>query len=71
MKLAPALLCAGVEVHVSRSAIGILASVVGLGAWWWATQRHSGRNLRRSAARDQGTVIFDNHTSASALAEQL
>jgi len=34
------------------------------GAWWWTTQREPGTNARRVPARERGTVIFDNHTTA-------
>ena len=50
---------------VNRRTIGILAGVVGTGiaAWWWTTQRASGETMRH-AARERGTVIFDNHAIA-------
>jgi hypothetical protein len=41
---------------VSRRAYGVLAGVIGIGAWWWARQR----TVSRTARRDRGTVIFDN-----------
>jgi hypothetical protein len=41
-----------------------------LGAWWWTTQRASRRTARR-AAPDRGTVIFDNHATASENTEPL
>jgi hypothetical protein len=36
-----------------------------LGAWWLATQREVESSAQRLRARDHGTVVFDNHVSAS------
>jgi hypothetical protein len=41
---------------VSKRAYGVLAGVIGIGAWWWS--RH--RVVSRAVPRDRGTVIFDN-----------
>lgn len=45
---------------------GILATMVGsaVGAWWFTTQRRS-RSNSLAAARNRGTVIFDNTPTAS------
>jgi hypothetical protein len=47
--------------------LGILATVVGsaLGAWWWTTQQRSRTTRQLLPARDHGTLIFDNHPTAS------
>ena len=44
------------RIIVSRRAYGVLAGVIGIGAWWWSRQRTVSRTVRR----DRGTVIFDN-----------
>jgi hypothetical protein len=51
---------------LSRRTYGILASVIGsaLGVWWWNRQRASARNTI-TAARDHGTLIFENTPVAS------
>ena len=41
---------------MSRRAYGVLAGVIGIGAWWWS--RH--RTVSSTVRRDRGTVIFDN-----------
>ena len=42
---------------MTRRAYGILAGMIGVGAWWWSRQR--GTSTRQQAA-DRGTVIFHN-----------
>jgi len=51
---------------VSNRTCAILTMMAGaaFGAWWWTTQREPGTNARRVPARERGTVIFDNHTTA-------
>jgi hypothetical protein len=44
------------RIIVSRRAYGVLAGVIGIGAWWWSRHRSISSTLRR----DRGTVIFDN-----------
>ena len=44
------------RIIVSRRAYGVLAGVIGIGAWWWS--RH--RTVSRTVRRNRGTVIFDN-----------
>ena len=58
---------------MSKRTLGILATMAGsaIGAWWWTTQRGSSVTVRRVSARDRGTVIFDNHTTASEIAEDI
>ena len=52
---------------LSRRTLGILTSVVAsaVGAWWWTTQHRSRNSARLAAARDHGTVIFDNTPTAA------
>jgi hypothetical protein len=45
------------RVIVTRRAYGILAGVIGMGAWWWSRQRGASA---RAAAAERGTVIFHN-----------
>ena len=55
------------EDSVTKRTFGILATVVGsaMGAWWYTSQVRS-RNARQlSAARERGTVIFDNTPTAA------
>ncbi|CAN5681596.1 hypothetical protein BH18ACI5_BH18ACI5_02290 [soil metagenome] len=52
---------------------GLLASVIGLGAWWYARRRASsstsyGNNSNGNhRVRERGTVIFDNTPAAAEL----
>ena len=52
---------------MNRRTLGILATVVGsaLGAWWITSQRRTRGTTQLRAARDHGTVIFDNTPSAA------
>ncbi|MEO6212703.1 MAG: hypothetical protein ABIP65_03650 [Vicinamibacterales bacterium] len=45
---------------------GLLAGVIGFGAWWYS--RH--RATAASPARQRGTVIFDNTPTPTALSDQ-
>jgi hypothetical protein len=49
---------------VNRRTYGILAGVIGLGAWWWSRQHFS---AARNAGNDRGRVIFDNTPTATPL----
>jgi hypothetical protein len=42
---------------VTRRTYGILAGVIGLGAWWWNRQRMA---ASAAASPERGTVIFRN-----------
>jgi hypothetical protein len=47
---------------------GLLAGVIGFGAWWYARRRAgSNRNHGNHQVRDRGTVIFDNTPTAAQL----
>jgi hypothetical protein len=52
---------------LSKRTYGILAGVIGsaLGAWWWSRRRSPGA----TAARERGTVIYDNTPMAAELSE--
>ena len=39
---------------------GMLAGAVALGAWWWNRNRMTSASPQLTAARERGTVIFDN-----------
>lgn len=45
------------EANVTRRTYGILAGVIGLGAWWWNRQRMA---ASAAASPERGTVIFRN-----------
>ena len=47
---------------MTRRAYGILAGVIGMGAWWWSRQRGV---ASRVAAAERGTVIIDNTPTPS------
>jgi hypothetical protein len=49
------------EGIVSRRTYGILAGVIGFGAWWWNRQRTA---ARVGGSSDRGTVIFRNTPAA-------
>lgn len=51
---------------MTKRSWGILATMFGsaVGAWWFTTQRRS-RSASLAAARERGTVIFDNTPTAS------
>ena len=44
---------------------GLLAGVIGLGAWWYSRRR--GSSNRTNRIQERGTVIFDNTPTASEL----
>jgi hypothetical protein len=44
---------------------GLLAGVIGFGAWWYARRRASSN--QNYQVRDRGTVIYDNTPTASEL----
>jgi hypothetical protein len=46
---------------------GLLAGLVGLGAWWYARQRANVNQTGQHRVRERGTVIFDNTPTASEL----
>jgi hypothetical protein len=52
------------EDALSRRTYGILAGVIGVGAWWWSRQRATSIGTR---AVDRGTVIFHNTPEPSPL----
>ena len=52
---------------VTRRTYGILAGVIGFGAWWWARQRNADN---RAAAADRGTVIFRNTPAPTPLSTE-
>ncbi len=53
---------------MTNKTYGLLASVIGLGAWWYARKRaSSNQNDHNYRARDRGTVIYDNTPTASDL----
>jgi hypothetical protein len=49
---------------VTKRTLGVFAGVLGsaVGAWWWSRQRAAA--VRARAARDRGTIIFDNTPTA-------
>ena len=47
---------------------GLLAGAVALGAWWWNRNRATSA-AQLTAARERGTVIFDNTPAATGLSE--
>jgi hypothetical protein len=52
---------------VTRRTYGILAGVIGLGAWWWNRQRSA---ANRAASPDRGTVIYRNTPAAPPVSGQ-
>jgi hypothetical protein len=52
---------------VTRRTYGILAGVIGFGAWWWTRQRNA---VNRAAAADRGTVIFRNTPAPTPLSTE-
>jgi hypothetical protein len=52
---------------VTRRTYGILAGVIGFGAWWWNRQRIAAR-MAESAER--GTVIFRNTPAPTPLSNE-
>jgi hypothetical protein len=45
------------EGRVSKRTFGILAGVVGFGAWWWTRRRNV---VRSGDSAERGRVIFRN-----------
>jgi hypothetical protein len=52
---------------VNKRTYGILAGVIGFGAWWWARRRNAGTAARAS---ERGTVIFRNTPAATPLSAE-
>jgi hypothetical protein len=52
------------EDALSKRTYGILAGVIGFGAWWWSRHRV---NPVSGAQTDRGRVIFHNTPESSAL----
>ena len=52
---------------MSKRTYGILAGVIGFGAWWWSRQRLAAR-VAESAER--GTVIFRNTPAPTPLSNE-
>ena len=50
-----------------RTTYGLLAGIVGFGAWWYARQRANSNQDGQRRVRERGTVIFDNTPTASEL----
>jgi len=46
---------------------GILASVIGLGAWWWARYRSAAST---AGSAERGTVIYRNTPAATPLSTE-
>jgi hypothetical protein len=55
------------EDLVTRRTYGILAGVIGFGAWWLRRQRNA---VNRAAAADRGTVIFRNTPAPTPLSTE-
>jgi hypothetical protein len=49
------------EVDVTKRTYGILAGVIGFGAWWWNRRRQTGRG---TSSADRGTRIYSNTPTA-------
>jgi len=52
---------------VSKRTYGILAGVIGFGAWWWARRRNVNRT---PGSVERGTVIFRNTPAATPLSAE-
>ena len=52
---------------MTRRTYGILAGVIGFGAWWWSRQRNA---VNRAAASDRGSVIFRNTPAPTPLSTE-
>ncbi len=50
------------EVNLTRRTYGILAGLIGVGAWWWARQRTS-----NEGSVQRGRVIYHNTPEPTAL----
>ena len=55
------------EAIVSKRTYGILAGVIGFGAWWWSRQRNAASSAR---ATERGTVIFRNTPAPTPLSNE-
>jgi hypothetical protein len=44
-------------LNVTTRTYGILAGVIGFGAWWWNRRRQMARD---ASSADRGTVIYRN-----------
>ena len=55
------------EDTLSRRTYGILAGVIGVGAWWWSRQRATADD---AGASDRGTIIFHNTPEPTALSNE-
>jgi hypothetical protein len=52
------------EADVSKRTYGILAGVIGFGAWWWTRQRNA---ARMAGSSERGAVIFRNTPEPTSL----
>jgi hypothetical protein len=55
------------EAIVSKRTYGILAGVIGFGAWWWNRQRNAARS---NSSAERGTVIFRNTPAPTPLSNE-
>ena len=55
------------EDLVTRRTYGILAGVIGFGAWWLSRQRYA---VNRAAVAERGTVIFRNTPAPTPLSTE-
>jgi len=55
------------EGIVNKRTYGILAGVIGFGAWWWHRQRNAASTAEAS---DRGTVIFRNTPAPTPFSEE-
>jgi hypothetical protein len=55
------------EAIVTRRTYGILAGVIGFGAWWWNRQRTAGS---MAGSPERGTVIFRNTPAPTPLSRE-
>jgi hypothetical protein len=55
------------EDTLSRRTYGILAGLIGVGAWFWSRQRAIADDAR---ATDRGTTIFHNTPEPTALSSE-
>jgi hypothetical protein len=52
---------------VTKRAYGILAGVIGLGAWWYSRRR---RPVLNNGSAERGTVIYRNTPSPSSISSE-
>lgn len=57
----------GREGSVNKRTYGILAGVIGFGAWWLVRRRNGGRS---AASQGRGTVIFSNTPAPTPLSTE-